>query len=277
MLPTGYFIESVDKTRIYFRYWHVEKPQVYIIIVHGLGDHSGRYNELAQFFNSKGICVCGFDLRGHGNSEGRRGHVSSYSQYFKDIDTVLLHQKKYFPKAHFILYGHGLGGNIALSYYFEEKNDFDAIIITSPWFKLANPFSNRILPIIDVLRHIAPILSFNNRLSAKYLSRNNSVEMDYLKDPLVHNKISVKLFYLSSLVGKNISALGYRINVPLLLMHGTGDNITSCKASANFARNTGIYTTYKEWEGAFHELHNETNKEEVFEFIINWMIQVKLI
>ena len=103
------------------------------------------------------------------------------------------------------------------------------------------------------------------------LSRDEQVAIKYEADPLVHNKISLHLLYNAIQYGKLLIGKGYRINIPLLLMHGTSDKITFCKSSELFVRNTGKFTKYKFWSNGMHELHNDIIKDEVFEFILNWL------
>jgi acylglycerol lipase len=277
MQSIGYPIKSTDGKNLYFRYWRINEPKLCICIIHGIGEHSGRYEDWANNFNNIGIAVTAIDYRGHGNADGRRGHAKSLNQIYEDIDKLLEESEKHFPNAKKVLYGQSLGGNIVLNYYFIRKqNSLSGLVITSPWFKLVNPPSSTTLVVVKFLKLFFPFLSVDNGLNINYLSRDHSVVNNYKSDPLVHNKITLKLFLDAYNQGIKISNLGYRVNSPMLLMHGSKDNITSFKSSVLFARDTGKYTNFKGWEGAYHELHNDICKNEVFDFIVNWLKNNKL-
>lgn len=272
MHSVGYHIKSIDKTNLFFRYWQTSEPKLCICIIHDIGDHSGRYEEWANLFIEKNIAVTAIDFRGHGNASGKRGHAKSFDKLYEDIDVLLEETDKHFPNSKKILYGQGLGGSLALNYYFKRKKcPIDGLIITSPWLKLVNFPSSLSLVLVKLFKFLVPFLPINNSLDIYNISRDNNVVEDYKNDTLVHNNISLQLFFNAYIHGLRISNQGYRVNVPMLLMHGTKDGFTSHKASVHFARDTGKYTTFKSWEEAVHELHNDICKDEVFHFTFNWL------
>jgi acylglycerol lipase len=272
MLSIGYYIKSDDKTNLFFRFWQIPTPKLCVCIIHDIGEHSGRYEEWANYFNDKGIAVTAIDYRGHGKASGNRGHAKSIDKIYEDIDKLIEETEKHFPNSKIILYGNGFGGTVALNYYFKRKdNHFNGLIVSSPWLKLADSPLSLSLSLIKFSKFFCPILSIDNGLAANDISRDKNAVHDYENDPLVHNKISLQLFHIAYNHGLKVSNLGYRVNVPMLLMHGSKDNYTSYKASVLFERDTGKYTTFIGWEGAFHELHNDICKKDVFNSIINWL------
>jgi alpha-beta hydrolase superfamily lysophospholipase len=122
-----------------------------------------------------------------------------------------------------------------------------------------------------MIRYLLPGLLIKSDLDAAMLSHNKQVAADYLNDPLVHNLILPRLFFEIEENGLKAAKSIYKINIPLLVMHGTGDEITSFRQTRNFVRNTGNRTTYKEWPDLYHELHNETNAAEVFSYLLKWL------
>lgn len=273
MLSTNYFIESNDNSKLCFRHWRVSEPKICICLVHGLSEHSARYENWAALFNKNNIAVCAIDLRGHGLSEGKRGHAKSFEKLFDDVDRLLIEAEAHYLNVPKILYGHSLGGNIVLNYYLSRKPNIAGLIVTSPWFKLTHTPGTLTILFAQLMKYLHPSFTSSNQLNPEHISRNNIKVEEYKTDELVHNRISVKLYFEAVNHGKRVSGRGYMINVPMLLMHGTADNITSYKASTNFSRNTGVFTTFKSWDDAFHELHNEINYLEVFDFTLKWIKQ----
>ena len=271
MHSVGQYIETKDNTKLFFSLWKPStKPRAIICIVHGLGEHSGRYQEWAEKFTTCGYVVCAIDYRGHGKASGKRGHAR-YKRLYEDVDCLLNEAGNHFPGIPKILYGHSLGGSIALNFLIDRQPKLTGIIITSPWMRLTFQPELWKLLAVRVFKILLPRLTINNNLDANDLSRDNNIAIKYNSDPLVHNKISLQLIYDAIQYGKLLIGKGYRINIPLLLMHGTSDKITFCKSSELFVRNTGRYTTYKFWNNGSHELHNDIIKNEVFEFVTTWL------
>jgi acylglycerol lipase len=266
-----HYLESKDLTKLFFRLWKPSvNPKAIICILHGLGEHSGRYEKLAEYYTSLDFAVCAIDYRGHGKASGKRGHAS-YKNLYTDVETLLTEAENQVPNTPQIIYGHSFGGNIALNYLIEKQPKVAGIIITSPWMRLTFQLGFWTLLFIKVFKFLLPGLTVNNNLDPDDLSRDKHIVRQYISDPLVHSKISLLLLGSAMEYGKHLIGKGYRINVPLLLMHGTSDKITFCKSSELFVRNTGKYTTYKFWNNGFHELHNDLIKNEVFEFTANWI------
>jgi alpha-beta hydrolase superfamily lysophospholipase len=241
-----------------------------IILVHGLGEHINRYNHWAGKFNKNGIGLFGVDLPGHGKSDGKRGNINSYSLTSEMLDLLLKEFKKTFPGIPVFLYGHSLGGGIVLSYILQNNPDIKGAIVTSPWLRLAFEPDNIKLLLAKVMKNIVPSLAQPSGLVVSHVSHDQKVVDDYNSDPLNHDKISVALFHNA------VTAAQYALNhagefkIPLLLMHGADDLITSPQASRDFASKSKM-TELKIWEGGYHELHNETFKDDVFAFELNWL------
>jgi alpha-beta hydrolase superfamily lysophospholipase len=143
--------------------------------------------------------------------------------------------------------------------------------VASPWFTLAVRPNGFKLATAQMVRFLLPGLLFRSNLDATFLSRDPAVIEQYLHDPLVHNSILPKLFFEIEQNGLKASRSIFKINIPLLVMHGTADQITSCRKTRDFVMNAGKLTTFKEWPGAFHELHNEPIEQEVFTFLLQWL------
>jgi alpha-beta hydrolase superfamily lysophospholipase len=265
-------IKSADGTSLFLRVWKPDtKAKLVICMVHGIGEHSGRYINWAKMFNQADIAFSAIDYRGQGNAEGKRGHSPSFAKLFDDITVFLAETDYHLPEIPKILYGHNLGGNIVLNYYFKKYPQINGLIVSSPWLKLTTPPRTLRLIAAKFLKYFLPSLTVNNGIDLKHLSRNPEILKQWSEDQMVHQMISLKLYFETTDKAKSVLGLSYKIRHPLLLMHGSADKITSVKGTTQFSRNTGMYTTYKIWDGCFHELHNEPNNKEIFEYILKWL------
>lgn len=264
--------ENKEGIKFYMRGWEPkEKPKGVVAMVHGLGEHVGRYIHVAKAFTDAGYALAGFDLRGHGKSGGARGHSPSYQALMDDIEEFLVLVGKRFPAIPLFIYGHSLGGNLVLNFTLRCKPEAAGVIVTAPWLKLAfAPPSSQVV-LARIMNKIAPGFTQNSGLDTSALSRDKVIVKAYHDDTLVHGKISVGLYV--GLYDSGIWALEHasEFPAPLLLMHGTGDRLTSATASREFAERGGKKITWRAWDGWYHEIHNEPQKAEVFKVMIDWM------
>lgn len=266
---------SFDGMKLSGYLWEPEdKPKALINLIHGFGEYCDRYNHWAMKFTEKGFVVHAIDYRGHGKSDGRRGYVSSFDHYLNDVDILIKESKKLYPELPQFIYGHSLGGNIVTNYILKRKNNFVGAVISSPWYQLAFDPSALSLLLARVIKRVFPKFTQNAKLDVKSLSHEQDLVNKYLTDPLVHEKISVRMFFEIYNAGQWVLNNPDKLNLPVLLQHGTGDSITSYKASKEFfdkAKSLDKDIEYKEWEGLYHELHNEVERDEIFEYVNNWI------
>lgn len=246
-------------------------PKAVVCLVHGHGEHIERYAHLAEALNQADYTLVGFDLRGHGQSAGKRGHTPSYEMLLNDIDAFLAEVDEYHPDEPHFLYGHSLGGNLVLNYALRRDPNLRGVISTSPWLKLAFEPPAIQISLAKMMDKLFPAFLQSSGLKTADLSRDAAVVRAYEEDPLVHDKISARLF--AGIHEAGLWALDHAQDfpLPLLLMHGSADRITSAEASQEFARKAADKTTFKLWEGFYHETHNEPEKAEVFREIISWL------
>ncbi len=265
------FIITTNGTRLFTRWFQNDvTPRAIIILVHGIGEHIHRYNDWATLFNSDGIFVLGADLPGHGRSEGRRGHIRSFSEFFEVIDLLVAESASQFPGVPQFIYGHSMGGNIALNYILKKKPSFKGAIITSPWLKLSTEPPRLLLLVAQGLRSVFPSMLQNTGLITDYLSHDPEVIRKYRRDPMVHGKISVALFLGSrGSAAWNIENAG-SLELPTLMIHGKEDKICSPKGSEIFASRADK-AEFVLWDEGFHELHNEPFRLEVYGVILKWI------
>ncbi|HEY9152430.1 MAG TPA: lysophospholipase [Anaerolineales bacterium] len=265
-------LQSKDGLNLYVQGWEPEqKPKAAVALIHGFGEHTGRYAHVGEAFNNAGYALVGFDLRGHGKSGGARGHTPSYDAMMDDIADFLAWIGKRYPGLPQFLYGHSMGGNEVLNFSIRRKPDIVGVIATGPWLKLAFDPPALQVTLGKAMNSIAPGFTQNSALDTNALSHDPKIGDAYVHDPLVHSKISARLFV--SIYESGLWALDHagEFPLPLLLMHGSADRITSFAASAEFAKRAGKMVTWYPWDGLYHEVHNEIEKAEVIRTMIGWM------
>ena len=242
-----------------------------IVLIHGMGEHFGRYQHVIEFVNSIGYAVISMDLRGHGNSQGKRGHIDTYKQLMDDVDLLVKKAQELFNDLPLIMYGHSLGGNIAANYVLRRQPAFKGLIVTAPYFKLAFDPPKWKVFLSAVMAKILPALTLPTGLELAALSRDQAVVDAYKNDPLVHDKISSTFFNNVHAAASYPIEHAEELKIKTLAMHGLMDRITSYKGTTAFARNNPELIELKLWEGLYHEIHNEKEKQQVFDHIKTWL------
>ncbi len=269
---------SFDGTRIHYRRISPQRATSFtVLLVHGLGEHAGRYNNFYRHFVPKGYEVFAPDLRGHGMSEGKRGHINSFDEYIKDIDfmrekMVAARPAKSGLSGGDILIGHSMGGLISLRYALDRQEEFRAVVVTGPALEIAVPVPGWKKALGNAFSMILPRFTMPNELDPADLSRNPAVGEAYLADPLVNNLVSARWY--TEFVGamEHVHANAHNFKMPLLVMQGSEDKLVAPGGSKRFFDNCGSQDkTLKVYDGAYHELFNETNYPEVLADLEAWL------
>jgi alpha-beta hydrolase superfamily lysophospholipase len=243
-----------------------------IILVHGIGEHIQRYSHWMEKFNGMGCGVLGMDLPGHGKSDGKRGKLNSYSLTDEMLDFLIAEFRKTFPGIPLFLYGHSLGGGIVLQYILQKNPEIKGAIVTSPWLRLSFEPSRFKLALASIMKRLYPSLIQPSGLIVKHISHDHKVVDAYISDPLNHDKISAGLFHSADSAANYSLVHAEDLKIPLLLMHGSDDQISSPQGSRDFAAKTKM-AELKIWERGYHELHNEVFRDDVFAYIEKWIVK----
>ncbi|MBL7818734.1 MAG: lysophospholipase [Saprospiraceae bacterium] len=242
-----------------------------VCIVHGFGEHGGRYTHVADFFNKNGYAVVAMDNRGHGKSGGKRGHAPRFECYLEDIDAFLTDTQQRLDKVPMFLYGHSMGGNLVLNYVISRQPTvLKGVVATGPWIRLAFEPKPIMITLGKIMRSIFPTFTQDSGLNADHISRDKSVVAAYKNDPLVHSKITAAAGMAMTDSAAFLNTYKKGMPIPTLILHGSGDLITSQPASETFSQRVSN-TTYKKWEGLYHEIHNDPEKSEVLNYTLAWM------
>lgn len=246
--------------------WECENPGHVMCIIHGIGEHDGRYDRMACEMNKAGIAVLGIDLRGHGRSAGKRGDTAPRNEILADIDALISYAEEKYSGLPITLYGHSMGGNICIDYRARGgKNDILAkYIISAPWIKLVRSVPGPLYVIVKGLEKIMPKFALSSGCPKEYLGNSGNPDVDgYDRDELVHGKITLRCAVEcydtgSAIFDGTLESNGRADGTPTLLMHGDADRICAVEGSRAMAgqnRDNSTFT-YIEWKGYYHEIHN---------------------
>lgn len=249
-----------------------------ISLIHGFSEHGGRYAHMGQMLNNAGIALITIDLRGHGLSDGKRGVIENYSDFYGDVDSLLNETRRQFPDVPSFLMGHSMGGGILFNY--KQARDLPqtmGYVVTAPLLVLSKPAPEILRPLMLVLRKIVPQFSFSQKVSGKDISTLPAEAKAYEEDPLVHGRLSPALGLDMVDYGEIALEKARDWHGPLLLMHGEADQVTDCNASIRFKAAAGEAVTLRTFENAFHEIHNDICRDTVYNEIITFVAaQIKL-
>ena len=265
-----------EKTNINVSHWSCDAPVAVVLLVHGLGEHARRFTHVAEAFNAAAVAVVGVDLRGHGDTNGARGHVKSYEQLMDDMDFFLKNTTALYPKIPIFIYGHSMGANIVLNYCLQRKPNIQGVLTTSAWIILGFQPPAFMVFLGKAMRNVYPTFTQANSLDTKTISRIPAEVKAYENDPLVHNKISAALgadmLKAADVLRLHTKPFAY----PLAISHGTADGLISVEGSKTFYenhKNNSPDITLKLWEGGFHELHNDLCKSDLIAYNLDWILK----
>ncbi len=263
--------KTQDGLHIYARCWEAGSPKAVICVAHGLGEHIGRYEHFARWFTARGYTVMGYDRRGHGRSAGRKGHSPGVSALVDEAAQLIIEARTRYQKLPIFLYGHSQGGAIVLSYLMRRHPKLSGVIASAPWLRLAFEPPAALIALGKVMRSIYPGFQQANNLDTSKLSRDSKVVADYEADPLVHNRITAGNAISMMEEGEWLLQQTGAAPCPLLVLHGTGDEVTSAEASRAFAENLSGDVAFEALDGLYHEIHNEPEWEAVLSKAAEWM------
>ncbi len=271
MTHNEFNIKAYDNINLFGQCWLPEgETKAVINLIHGIGEHSTRYALMAEYYTEKGIAIYAIDYRGHGKSEGKRGHTPEYESLMKDIDILMEYSAKDNSCKKIFIYGHSLGGNLVLNYVLRRQPKITGVIASGPWLKLAFEPSKFDVALGGFVKKIYPAFTQKTKFELSDFSRNEANNTTYEKDDLVHGLISVSLFFGAREAAKWALDNANKMPVPLLLMHGSADKMTSPDGSKEFASKTDK-AEIKIWDGFYHEIHNEKENQQVYDWVINWI------
>lgn len=261
---------AADGAEIFRQQWLPDSdPAALVCLVHGLGEHSSRYEHLAQRFTDQGFAVYALDLRGHGRSSGTRGDLR-IPQALADVGELLEQARGDYPAVPVFLYGHSLGGLITMTYVVQQRPDIVGLVASAPALDTELREQRLKFAMANLLGGLLPGLIIPTGLDSQGVSRDPQVVAAYNADPLVHDKGSTGLARQSFATMDEMMAQK-SFPLPLLIIHGTADRLTVPAASKIFVDQIDGDVTLIEYDGMYHEPHNEPEQQQVFDDVLAWM------
>ncbi len=262
---------NYKNTEFYWTYWKAEEPKATVVLVHGMGSHSGRYTKsVVPFLLKNGYNVVAFDHFGHGKTEGKRGHNPGFEYVLESVNKTIQKAVETFPNLPVFLYGHSMGGNTVANFALRKDAPVKGFIVTSPMLEVAVEIPSWKLFLGKMMLKVAPSMTMPTGLNAQHISRIESEVERYKTDTLCHDKISPNFSLVFMEAGKWAIENAQKLKKPMLLLHGTGDKICDYRGSEKFAKGNKL-VTLKLYKDAYHELHHDLCSEEMLGDVKTWL------
>ena len=264
-------IQSADGTKLAYRAWPKAGANITFAVVHGLGEHAGRYARFAEAMANHGMSTFAVDLRGHGASEGKRGHVDAWSQLTDDVSAFVKHVEG-LAGTEVVPVGHSFGGAALLSTVLSGRlPNSKRFAVSSPALKLrlqAPAWKTALAPFAS---KIVPRLAMDNEVDPAAVSRIPEVVAAYRNDPLVHSRISSRMYTEWQNATIDILGRADQIKIPFLILAGTADPLIDPEGSRRLHEKAPSVSELHLLEGRYHEPFNDLGSGEVFQLVADWV------
>lgn len=269
-------VESADGTKLNLRAWPCPSaPRASLAFVHGQGDHSGRYRLPATWFTERGFACLAVDLRGHGRSGGRRGHVVRFTDYLADVDALVEEARRRLPDVPLIVVGHSMGGLVVIRWAIERASlpaAVEGIVVSSPFFALSRglPIWKRAL--LRMLSVVHPAFTQPTGIRVEHLTHDRSFVRETELDPLYGTPATARWFTETRKAQREAARRAGEISVPLLFVVSGEDRLVDPAAARRI--HDAVTSAPREWHlypGLRHEVFNELRREEVYADVMAWI------
>jgi alpha-beta hydrolase superfamily lysophospholipase len=265
------FSDIWDGVPIHGFWSEVDQPEAVVVLIHGFGEHSGRYlQQVVPLFNRHRCAVLGFDLPGHGRSGGKRGHCKGYGQLMDLLGHAVQIARKRHPDAPLLLFGHSMGGNLVLNFVLRGHGTPEGLIASSPYLRLAFRPPAWKWNLGKVLQRLAPSITVPAGLDPRGISRDPAEVAAYTADPLIHDRVSPAYSFPVIEAGEWAVANAGSLAVPALILHGGADRIIDPQGSRDF-HEKAPHSSLVIIPDGYHELHHDLGRNLYFEAIDTWL------
>lgn len=257
--------------------WTIAEARAAVVLVHGAGEHHGRYAHVAAYLNERGWDVYSGDLPGWGRSRERKGHIDSFEQY---LDTVRLWTEEALDasdkKRPVFLMGHSLGGLVATRFAqcYERRGELSGLILTSPCLELKLPIPAWKAQLAQWLDRVWPTLSMPNGITPDMVSRDTAVQTAYRTDPLNYAKVSVRWFQELHRSMERAWSDRELLEIPVLVLQAGDDGVINADAVELFTSGIAGNASFHRFPGLRHEVLNEPEREQILQQMVAWMEEV---
>lgn len=268
-------ITAKDRVKLNARlFYNSDKPKGVLIVCHGFGEHIDRYRQFAEYFCAAEYACFVFDQRGHGSRCDKKsfGIIPAYDTFLDDVGVVKREVMAMFPDVPLFLFGHSMGGNIAVNYLLRKgEQAFRGAIIETPWFRLLRPVPKPLDGLARVLGSVSRKWAITNKLNSDHKSSDNNKDLEIDHDEFGHNRISYRMYTGVSDAGEYAIESARRLRLPILLISAGEDQTVCSKAIKEFARNAGTNVILKSYDEACHSVHNDKNKDTYLKDMIEYL------
>lgn len=267
------FLEGVAGVRLFYRTWEVPGPRAQVLVVHGLGEHAGRYGRVSAALVRAGFSVCSPDLRGHGRSRGRRGHVLAFDRLLRDVDRL---RRRAFRAGTgavpVFLLGHSLGGLVVLRYLQEfSPPSVAGGVCAAPFLRLAAPVPDWKLRVGRLADRFAPGLTMDNELDRELLLRDPEERQAHRVDPLVHRRISARLWGEMLRASETVERRLARLRHPVLLQIPGADRVADPEAAESVLCRDEATVDVIRYPEAYHDLYHDPAGDRALDDLASWL------
>jgi alpha-beta hydrolase superfamily lysophospholipase len=267
------FLQAKDGLRLFWQSDLPQNPKARVALVHGYAEHIGRYQPVIDALVADRIAVFGFDCRGHGRSEGRRGYCNRFSDYLDDLEVFVQHlPANDGPSVPRFILGHSHGGLIAIHHLARGGGEWAGLVLSSPYLRLALTPPKAKVFAARLVEKVLPWAPFKNEIAFDQLTRDARAQELVSRDPLYNRTVTPRWFSESTRAQAEALSLGPKLTLPVLVICGAEDPIASTATTRGFfATLAAREKNYQEYPGMLHETLNEIGKEEVWKQISRWI------
>lgn len=268
----GLFRNPTNGRRLFYRLWNAKGDRALVVIIHGFGEHGGRYTALAQAFAEKGLTVACSDLWGHGRSAGQRGDIDQFHQYLDDLEAVARHVfLAWTSQRRVVVFGHSFGGLVTIHWALQRPEAFRCLILQSPLLGVGFSVPKWKERLAASLGQWWQRLSVSTGLDPTWLSHDPSVVQCYREDPFVHRRISLRCYHMLRAAMSQAIERAASLTSPTLVLHGTEDRVISLTVCRDFFNTLACKKQLVRFPGCYHELHHESVRPAVVETVLQWI------
>jgi acylglycerol lipase len=267
------YLKGIRDTNIYYQHWSPEdEPKAILIVVHGMAEHSGRYMNVVNHFVPSGFAVYGIDHIGHGKSDGERVYVERFQDYTKTLQKYIGMIRDRQPGKPLFMIGHSMGGLIGAAYLLEHQDEFSGAVLSGPGIKVPDNISQAVIFIGKILSILLPRTGIL-QLDAEGVSKDPAVVDAYVNDPLVYTgKITARLGAEMLKTMRDVTERAAKITLPVMIVQGSDDILVDPSGAQLLYDRVGSEDkTIKIYDGFYHEVFNEPEREQVLNDVQKWI------
>ncbi len=268
---TEFSLVMRDKSEHFVRSFVPDSPKAILILIHGKGEHSGRYIHFGKELEKAGYAVYAPDLRGHGKTGGRTGHTAPRSTILDDVGEVVLYAKIRHPDLPVFMYGHSMGGNIILTYRHRRPDGIKAFIASAPWLYLVKEFAAPLKKAVIAFSKLLPHTAINTGIDATVITSIEDEQTKYLEDKKMNGVITVATVADVFVATKEIFKYAPTEKTPFMLLHGDDDRLVDVDGSRKLSKISGDVCEYKEYKANRHEILHDISRDDAISDMISYL------